>query len=280
MQDLEPLPAVPVEAWNSPGFCQVPNVLIDGALDSLGFAELKVILFIIRRTLGFNKLSDRISISQFEKGICTRDGRRLNRGTGLCRKSINRALDSLEENGLIRRSPQRSVQGGWQAPVYQVCFDAIRAYAAAQFAQPPKKAPQPLEPDVTLALVLLPPLMTAAGAGQTELTAEGVENEALTAESFENEVLMAENFENEALTAERFENESFENEGVEDERFEDENEDFEENLIPEIDLSDLNLEAFDKPDPWTILPIEALKAAEPDRSGPELAGGAFTRSGT
>jgi hypothetical protein len=268
MPDFELLTSAPQEAWNSPGFCQVPNVLIDGALDILGLAELKVIIFIIRRTLGFNKLSDRISISQFEKGICTRNGRWLNHGTGLCRKSINRALNSLEKSGLIKRIHQRTAQGVWLAPVYQVCFDAIPAYAAAQSVRLRKKAPQPLEPGAALA-----PLLAATGTGKADPGAEDFENEDTEAKTFE-----AENFENETFENETFEVENFENEDTEAETFENEScenegsaaEDFEENLTSEINLTGLNMESFDKPDPWAVLPIEALKAAEPDRNGSRL----------
>ena len=48
-----------------PNFLQVPNVVIDELLPDLTGAELKCYLVVIRKTKGWNKESDNISISQF-----------------------------------------------------------------------------------------------------------------------------------------------------------------------------------------------------------------------
>lgn len=91
----------PPEGFPSPNYTQVPDLLFDYWLPELSHAELKVLLYIIRRTLGFKKDADNISLKQMVKGITTRDGRVLDRGTGLSEKSVTVAVKSLEEKKLI-----------------------------------------------------------------------------------------------------------------------------------------------------------------------------------
>jgi hypothetical protein len=79
----------------------VPDILFDELLAVLGGSELKVLLYIIRRTLGFKKTCDAISFTQFEDGIKTKDGKILDLGCGLSRETISSALQSLEERGCI-----------------------------------------------------------------------------------------------------------------------------------------------------------------------------------
>ena len=53
--------------FESPNHTQVPNDLFDSILCDIGYAELKVTLAAIRKTLGWQKRSDKISLSQMEK---------------------------------------------------------------------------------------------------------------------------------------------------------------------------------------------------------------------
>lgn len=80
----------------NPNFTQIPNVFFDEIYSNLGYAELKVLLYLMRRTYGFHKKTDKISLTQFEKGI---EG--LDNGTGLARKNIFQALDSLVKKELV-----------------------------------------------------------------------------------------------------------------------------------------------------------------------------------
>ena len=59
-------------------------------------AEQKILDFILRQTIGFQKTSDKISISQFVSGIGTN-----NRGAGVSTAQVPRALKSLEKKGFI-----------------------------------------------------------------------------------------------------------------------------------------------------------------------------------
>jgi hypothetical protein len=94
-------------------FTPVPNALIDILLPSLSEAELKVTLYIARRTLGFAKQSDAISLSQLQHGIFTRDGRQLDSGTGLTRKWVVAAIKSLESRGVLETV--RGTENGFSA---------------------------------------------------------------------------------------------------------------------------------------------------------------------
>jgi hypothetical protein len=94
-----------------PRYTPVPDQLFDELLADLSGAELKVLLYIIRRTFGFKKDRDRIALSQMVGGIITRDGRVLDRGTGLHKGTVITALRGLREKGIIlsqrNSSPER-----------------------------------------------------------------------------------------------------------------------------------------------------------------------------
>src|SRR5919106_731204 len=80
----------------------VPDEVFDVLMPQLSGAELKVLLYICRRTFGFKKESDSISLSQIAQGITTRDGRVLDGGTGLCKRHVQRALKVLEKKNIIK----------------------------------------------------------------------------------------------------------------------------------------------------------------------------------
>lgn len=62
---------------------------------------MRCILYICRRTFGFHKEEDRISFSQFERGITRQGGEILDRGAGLSRSAISEALRNLSKSGAI-----------------------------------------------------------------------------------------------------------------------------------------------------------------------------------
>ncbi len=91
-----------------PNSTQVPDEFFDFIMQDLKEGELKVILFIIRRTYGFKKSSDSISLSQMTSGIRTRDGRVLCRGAGVSKKTLLEALSRLIQKGLVSKETNRS----------------------------------------------------------------------------------------------------------------------------------------------------------------------------
>jgi phage replication O-like protein O len=79
----------------------VPDEVFDVLMPQLSGAELKVLLYICRRTFGFKKDSDSISLSQIAHGIITRAGRVLDGGTGLSKRHVINALKVLEKKNII-----------------------------------------------------------------------------------------------------------------------------------------------------------------------------------
>ena len=75
-----------------PNAFQIPNSVIDELLAKLTCAELKCYLFVVRKTKGWNKESDSISVSQFMEV------------TGLSNRSVITACESLVERRLLERS--------------------------------------------------------------------------------------------------------------------------------------------------------------------------------
>jgi hypothetical protein len=85
----------------SPNTTQVPDELFDLLMPNLTDAELRVLLYIVRRTFGFKKQSDNISLKQMVDGIRTKDGRMLDGGAGLSKAAAARALQGLKEKGIV-----------------------------------------------------------------------------------------------------------------------------------------------------------------------------------
>lgn len=84
-----------------PNTTQVPNHFLDFIASGLKPGELRVALYIIRRTYGFQKEQDYVSLSQLTRGIVRRDGTRQDTGTGLTRASVVAAVEGLERRGLL-----------------------------------------------------------------------------------------------------------------------------------------------------------------------------------
>jgi phage replication O-like protein O len=76
----------------APNYTQIPNSLLDHWLPHLSDAETKVLLVIMRKTFGWHKVRDRISLSQLEKL------------TGKKKQAILKASKRLEKIGLISKT--------------------------------------------------------------------------------------------------------------------------------------------------------------------------------
>ena len=70
-------------------FTALPNIYVDEYLSELSGAETKVLIVILRKTVGWQKESDEISLSQIEKI------------TGLARHSVIAGLRGLMKRGLV-----------------------------------------------------------------------------------------------------------------------------------------------------------------------------------
>lgn len=93
-----------------PGAFQVPNEVVDqGWLKELGGSEFKVLIYIIRKTFGYNKIAgDRIPLSQ------------ITQGTGLARQSAISAIAVLEKCRLIRVVRGQAADGTKSINFYQL----------------------------------------------------------------------------------------------------------------------------------------------------------------
>lgn len=114
------------KGFSAPHYTQTPDDLFDWLLPDLSGAELKVLLYIVRRTFGFKKDADTIGIKQLMEGITTADGRQLDRGTGLGRSTVLAAVKSLEDWGLIERQENTTSARGDLPSTYRLCLDAQR----------------------------------------------------------------------------------------------------------------------------------------------------------
>jgi hypothetical protein len=108
------------QGFSSPNGTYVPDEFFDQVAPRLSGAEVKLALYMIRRTYGFKKESDNIALSQMLKGIVRRDGRRLDLGAGLSKPTLLRSIKRLEEKNIIHRTHQWDMKGGCLATNYRL----------------------------------------------------------------------------------------------------------------------------------------------------------------
>jgi len=86
-----------------PNSTQIPNEVLDTWMAALSGAELKVLMYIIRKTFGYNKANegDQIPLSQIMSGTKRADGKVVDCGTGLSKSTALAAIRVLENAGLI-----------------------------------------------------------------------------------------------------------------------------------------------------------------------------------
>ena len=107
--------------FTAPNYTQVPDELFDALMYHLSGAELKVVLYICRRTYGFKKASDNISLNQMLNGIVKKSGERLDLGVGIKSKTtLLKALKDLCDNGIIVTEHRSSVEKGHEPTNYRL----------------------------------------------------------------------------------------------------------------------------------------------------------------
>jgi hypothetical protein len=104
----------------NPNTTAVPDDFFDFLAPRLKEGELRVVLYMIRRTYGFKKDQDDISISQMMHGITTRDGRVLDLGTGLSKQAVVTAVKSLEAHRVIIKTANESRERGYMTSTYRL----------------------------------------------------------------------------------------------------------------------------------------------------------------
>ncbi len=100
----------------------IPDEFFDLLAVNLSEAELRVLLYVMRRTFGFKKKADAISLSQLTGGIRRRDGSVLDYGTGLSRPAVLKAVNGLEAKGILSIEKRTGYDGRNEVNVYQLRF--------------------------------------------------------------------------------------------------------------------------------------------------------------
>lgn len=108
------------DGFYMPNSTPVPDNFFDELLADLSGAEVKVVCYVMRRTFGFKRQSDNISISQMLNGIVKKDGTRLDRGTGLSKPTLLRALRTLKERRVLIANRNSSTERGDEATNYHL----------------------------------------------------------------------------------------------------------------------------------------------------------------
>lgn len=103
------------------GRFSIPHSIFDQLLPTLEPAERWVFLYVARHTVGFQKEEDAISLKQFCKGITKKaDGTVQDCGTGLGRRTVQRALHGLIAKHLVLCKPVTSDHGDPDTNVYRL----------------------------------------------------------------------------------------------------------------------------------------------------------------
>jgi hypothetical protein len=108
--------------FHFPSYTPVPDQVFDELLTVLSGAELKALLYICRRTFGFKKESDNISLNQLLHGLSKKDGTQLDAGTGLSKPTLLKALRELQDKGIIESTRRMSDEHGCEATNYRLRF--------------------------------------------------------------------------------------------------------------------------------------------------------------
>jgi hypothetical protein len=128
--------------YSGPRFTPIPDEFLDHQLADLSSAEAKVMLFLFRKTYGYRKSADRVSLAQLQHGTMSSSGTIIDRGTGLSRATIWRALKGLQEKGLIAVHRQTTPAGDLDINYYR-----IREDSAAQQSTGDDKPAERIEPE-------------------------------------------------------------------------------------------------------------------------------------
>jgi len=112
------------KGFTSPNGTIVPDDVFDVLAPELSEAELRVLLYVIRKTFGWKKNEDAISVSQMVNGVKTRDGRIMDKGTGMSKSAVWRGANGLVAKGILNRQQSQSENGEYETNVYSLRFFA------------------------------------------------------------------------------------------------------------------------------------------------------------
>jgi hypothetical protein len=100
-----------------PNATQIPNAILDLLVPFLHDREARVLMYLCRRTYGFQRQSDQVSLTQFVEGLRTEE-RCLDFGAGVSRRHTIRTLAFLKALGIVEQL--EGGQGRGRIPVYRI----------------------------------------------------------------------------------------------------------------------------------------------------------------
>ena len=121
----------PTENWS-----KMPHELINTFPEIETLGELKVILYILRHTWGFQDDQKKITLDEFVNGRKRRDRTRLDNGTGLSRGTVRNGLERAEAHGFIEVEIDDSDLGRVKKH-YSLCIGGIESSSQGVKDQPP-----------------------------------------------------------------------------------------------------------------------------------------------
>lgn len=170
------------EGFSEPNYTPVPDDLFDVIAPELTESELRVLLYIIRRTFGFKRESDSISLSQMVDGITTKDGRVLDRGTGLSRRGVMAGCQGLVDKQIISVTKGLSPAGDNEINVYSLRFKGVGQQIPYLGPGVGQQVPYPRAANALGVGQQMPPQKTVNKTQVTRETGEPKKKELMTAE--------------------------------------------------------------------------------------------------
>lgn len=103
--DLSQSPSSPFAGFDTPhqNWFKMPNDWTDITADLSSIAELKVVEYVLKHTWGYQEygVRKRITNDEFMQGRKRKDGTRMDKGTGLTKKSVIAGIKSALARGLL-----------------------------------------------------------------------------------------------------------------------------------------------------------------------------------
>ncbi len=101
-------------------YTPTPDELFDRLLPDLTDGELRVLLYIVRRTFGFKVRSADISLSRMLHGTRGREGNALDLGVGVSKPTLLKAISGLKAKQVVIGDQRRSAERGFEATTYRL----------------------------------------------------------------------------------------------------------------------------------------------------------------
>jgi DNA-binding transcriptional ArsR family regulator len=123
-------------------FTPVPHEFLDSMMAGLTHGELKVGLYLMRRTYGWGKDDGEMHVQQICRGLVI-DGERKDDGTGLSESAVKRALRSLRDKGLVEIIPTKKDDGSAGPNMYRLRLQDEEQEGVGSAANPPGFSSEP-----------------------------------------------------------------------------------------------------------------------------------------